>query len=61
MNTALFKYALEVEKTNSISRAAENLFMAQPNLSKAIKELEESRCFAAHQKGLFPQKTVKYF
>lgn len=23
MNTALFKYALEVEKTNSISRAAE--------------------------------------
>lgn len=42
MNTALFKYALEVEKTNSISRAAENLFMAQPNLSKAIKELEES-------------------
>ena len=37
MNTALFKYALEVEKTNSISRAAENLFLAQPNLSKAIK------------------------
>ena len=60
MNTALFKYALEVEKTNSISRAAENLFMAQPNLSKAIKELEGSRCFAVHQKGLFPRKTEKY-
>lgn len=42
MNTLHFKYAVEVEKTGSISQAAENLFMAQPNLSKAIKELEET-------------------
>lgn len=35
------KYALEVAKTKSISRAAENLYMGQPNLSRAIKELEE--------------------
>lgn len=40
MNTLYLKYAVEVEKTGSISQAAENLFMAQPNLSKAIKELE---------------------
>lgn len=62
MNTALFKYALEVEKTNSISRAAENLFMAQPNLSKAIKELEESVGFSVFRrtsKGVVPTENGK--
>ena len=39
MNTLHFRYALEIEKTRSITQAAENLYMAQPNLSKAIKEL----------------------
>lgn len=42
MNIVHLKYAVEVEKTGSISQAAENLFMAQPNLSKAIKELENN-------------------
>ena len=42
MNVVHLKYAVEVEKTGSISQAAENLFMAQPNLSKAIKELENN-------------------
>ena len=42
MNTLHLKYAVEVERTGSISRAADNLFMGQPNLSKAIRELEES-------------------
>ena len=40
MNTLHLKYALEIEKSGSISQAAQNLFMAQPNLSKAIKDLE---------------------
>ena len=40
MNLLHFKYAVEVARTRSISRAAENLFMGQPNLSRAIKELE---------------------
>lgn len=40
MNTLYLKYVLEVEKTGSISQAAQNLFMAQPNLSKAIRDLE---------------------
>lgn len=40
MNTLYLKYMLEVEKAGSISQAAQNLFMAQPNLSKAIKDLE---------------------
>ena len=36
------KYALEVEKTGLISKAAENLYLSQPYLSKAIRELEEN-------------------
>ena len=41
MNILHMKYAVEIEKTKSISQAAKNLYMAQPNLSRAIKELEE--------------------
>jgi len=40
MNIQHLKYAIEVEKMGSISQAADNLYMNQPNLSKAIKELE---------------------
>ena len=42
MNIMHLKYAVEVEKTRSITQAAKNLFTAQPNLSKAIKELEDT-------------------
>ena len=42
MNIVHLKYAVEIAKTQSISKAAENLYMGQPNLSRAIKELEES-------------------
>lgn len=42
MNLLHLKYVAEVERTRSINKAAENLFMSQPNLSRAIKELEES-------------------
>ncbi len=40
MNLMSLKYAVEIGRTLSISRAAENLYMSQPNLSRAIKELE---------------------
>lgn len=46
MNTLHFTYAVEVERCGSITQAAENLYMAQPNLSKAIKELEDTMGFA---------------
>lgn len=42
MNLLHFKYAVEIDKTKSISKAAESLYMGQPNLSRAIKELEDN-------------------
>lgn len=41
MNILHLKYATEIAETKSISKAAANLYMGQPNLSRAIKELEE--------------------
>ncbi len=42
MNIMHLKYAVEIEKEGSVKKAAETLFMGQPNLSRAIKELESS-------------------
>ncbi len=42
MNIVHLKYAVEIAKTKSISRAAEQLYMGQPNLSRAIRELEDN-------------------
>jgi len=64
MNLIHLKYAVEVEKTKSISEAARNLFMGQPNLSRAIKELEESlgiQIFKRTSKGVFPTEQGKEF
>ena len=40
MNLLHLKYAVEVAKTGSINKASETLLIAQPNLSRSIKELE---------------------
>lgn len=59
MNVQHLKYALEVEKTGSISKAAQNLYLNQPHLSKSIKELEESigtTIFNRTSKGVVPTK-----
>ena len=40
MNILHVKYAIEVAKLGSLSRAAETLLTAQPNISRSIKELE---------------------
>ena len=37
MNILHLKYAVEVAKAGSLSKAAEALYMNQPNLSRAIK------------------------
>lgn len=65
MNTLHLKYAIEVERTCSITQAAENLFMGQPSLSKAIKELEDTlgySIFERTSKGVTPtQKGREFF
>lgn len=64
MNLQHLKYAVEVERTGSITRAANNLYMNQPHLSKAIKELEESiglNIFSRTSKGMIPTKKGAQF
>ncbi len=40
MNILHMKYAVEVAKLGSLSKAAESLLIAQPNISRSIKDLE---------------------
>lgn len=40
MTIAQLRYVTEVEQAGSITKAARTLYMGQPNLSKAIRELE---------------------
>lgn len=40
MNIQHMKYAVEVAKLGSLNKAAETLLIAQPNISRSIKELE---------------------
>jgi DNA-binding transcriptional LysR family regulator len=64
MNLHHIHYALEVERTGSITQAAENLYMNQPNLSKAIRELEEQvgyKIFNRTPKGITPTTKGEIF
>lgn len=57
MNLMHLKYAVEVAETGSINKAAEKLYIGQPNLSRAIKELESSLGVAVFErcpKGMIP-------
>ena len=40
MNILHVRYAVEVAKAGSLNKAAETLFIAVPNISRSIKELE---------------------
>ena len=40
MNVLHMKYAVEVARFGSLNKAAESLLIAQPNLSRSVKELE---------------------
>ena len=40
MNILHMKYAVEVARAGSLNKAAENLYVALPNVSRSIKELE---------------------
>ncbi len=64
MNTTQMKYALEIAQTGSMTAAAQNLFLSQPNLSKAMKELEEEigiKIFIRTTKGVKPTREGEEF
>lgn len=55
MNLVHIKYAVEVAETGSLNKAAEKLIIGQPNLSRAVKELETSlgiKIFERSAKGM---------
>ena len=39
-NIQQLRYLIEIERTRSISQAASNLYIGQPNLSRIVKDLE---------------------
>ena len=64
MNLLHLKYAVEVAETGSLNKAAEKLFVGQPNLSRAIKELEGSlgvTIFDRSAKGMVPTPDGEVF
>ena len=64
MNIQHLKYAIEVEKTGSINRTADLLSMGQPNLSRAIRELETYlgiTIFERSAKGMVPTSEGEEF
>lgn len=57
MDLRQFKYAVEVSQKGSINKAAESLYMSQPNLSRAIKEMEAGLgfpVFVRSARGMIP-------
>lgn len=55
MNTKYLEYIVEIEKCGSINKAANNLFVSQPNLSSIVKALEEEvgfSIFKRYNKGI---------
>ena len=64
MNLSYLKYAVEVEKTGSITKAAQDFYMNQPHLSKIIRELERDLgcpIFDRTSRGMVPTKRGEEF
>lgn len=64
MDIQHLKYAVEIERHKSISKAAEKLYVSQPFLSKAIKELEGeigADIFNRTSRGVVPTKKGEAF
>lgn len=64
MNLTHLRYMVEVERLGSITKAAAALYMGQPNLSKAIKEMEREvgiPIFKRSAKGVVATEKGKQF
>lgn len=63
-NIQQLRYLIEIERTRSISQAAENLFIGQPNLSRIVKDMETGCGFAIFErtrKGVRPTEKGSAF
>lgn len=57
MNILHMKYAVEVARVGSLNKASETLLIAQPNISRSVKELENDlgiTIFERTAKGMLP-------
>lgn len=64
MDIQHLKYALEIQRAKSISKAAEKLYLSQPFLSKAIREMEAElgfNIFSRTSRGVAPTKKGEEF
>lgn len=52
MKIEQIQYILEIYKTGSISKAAQNFYMSRPNLSNSIRNLENEVGFDILERGL---------
>lgn len=51
MNTQHLQYLIEIERVSSISQAAMNLYISQPNLSRILREIEEDLGFSVFERS----------
>ena len=64
MNTQHLQYVVEIERMRSISQAAENLFIGQPNLSRILHDMEDSlgfKIFERTSRGVRPTERGTIF
>ena len=64
LNTQQLLYLVEVERTRSISQAASNLYMGQPNLSRVLRDMEAAvgfQIFERTRKGVHPTQMGERF
>ena len=64
LNTQQLQYLVEIEQAGSISQAATNLYMGQPNLSRLLRETESTLGFPIFERtrqGVRPTEQGKQF
>jgi len=64
LNTQQLQYLVEIERAGSISQAATNLYMGQPNLSRLLRETENTLGFPIFERtrqGVRPTERGKQF
>lgn len=64
LNTQQLQYLIEIERTRSISQAAANLYMGQPNLSRVLRDAEAGLGFPIFErtrKGVRPTEKGALF